>query len=129
MGAGRCAGGGRLAGLHGAGLLLGVAVPQAIRSITKTINQINEEPQSSARIPSLHRNDELSDLVDEFNDMLDRIQRFIDQQGEFTQDVSHELRTPVAVLEGHLQLLNRWGKDDPRCSMSHWRRACRKCSG
>ena len=65
------------------------------------------------RIPPLQRNDELSDLVDEFNCMLDRIQRFIDQQGEFVQDVSHELRTPVAVLEGHLQLLNRWGKDDP----------------
>ena len=95
------------------GFFLASRFLKPIRSITKTIDQINEEPQSSARIPSLHRNDELSDLVDEFNDMLDRIQRFIDQQGEFTQDVSHELRTPVAVLEGHLQLLNRWGKDDP----------------
>ncbi|WP_032791182.1 sensor histidine kinase, partial [Lacticaseibacillus paracasei] len=63
--------------------------------------------------PALKRNDELGDLVLEFNGMLDRIQRYIDQQGEFVQDVSHELRTPVAILEGHLQLLNRWGKDDP----------------
>ncbi|MCI1985801.1 MAG: HAMP domain-containing histidine kinase [Lactobacillus sp.] len=84
-----------------------------IRSITKTINVVNEEPQSSVRIPELKQNDELGDLVNEFNGMLDRIQRFIDQQGDFVQDVSHELRTPVAILEGHLQLLNRWGKDDP----------------
>ena len=84
-----------------------------IKLITNTIDEVNDEPQSSVRIPPLQRNDELSDLVDEFNGMLDRIQRFIDQQGEFVQDVSHELRTPVAVLEGHLQLLNRWGKDDP----------------
>ncbi|WP_179395658.1 HAMP domain-containing sensor histidine kinase [Lacticaseibacillus absianus] len=84
-----------------------------IRLITKTIDVVNEEPQSSIRIPTLRRNDELGDLVTEFNQMLDRIQRFIDQQGEFVQDVSHELRTPVAILEGHLQLLNRWGKDDP----------------
>ncbi|WP_225047033.1 HAMP domain-containing sensor histidine kinase [Lacticaseibacillus kribbianus] len=84
-----------------------------IKLITKTIDVVNEEPQSSVRIPQLRRRDELGDLVIEFNEMLDRIQRFIDQQGEFVQDVSHELRTPVAILEGHLQLLNRWGKDDP----------------
>ena len=29
------------------------------------------------------------------------------------EDVSHELRTPVAIVEGHLKMLNRWGKDDP----------------
>ncbi|MGL5886089.1 MAG: sensor histidine kinase, partial [Bombilactobacillus sp.] len=33
---------------------------------------------------------------------------------EFVEDVSHELRTPVAVIEGHLKLLQRWGKDDPQ---------------
>ncbi|MFD1429878.1 sensor histidine kinase [Lacticaseibacillus mingshuiensis] len=87
---------------------------QPIKLITNTIDIVNEEPQSSVRIPELRRNDELGDLVNEFNGMLDRIQQFIDQQGEFVQDVSHELRTPVAVLEGHLQLLNRWGKDDPQ---------------
>ncbi|WP_338035093.1 HAMP domain-containing histidine kinase [Lacticaseibacillus porcinae] len=84
-----------------------------IRSITKTIAVVNDEPQSEVRIPQLKQNDELGDLVNEFNGMLDRIQRFIDQQAVFVTDVSHELRTPVAILEGHLQLLNRWGKDDP----------------
>ena len=29
-------------------------------------------------------------------------------------DVSHELRTPVAIIQGHMQLLERWGKDDPK---------------
>ena len=38
---------------------------------------------------------------------------YITQQQQFVEDVSHELRTPVAVIEGHLNLLNRWGKDDP----------------
>ena len=36
------------------------------------------------------------------------------QQKQFVGDVSHELRTPVAVIEGHLNLLERWGKDDPQ---------------
>ncbi|KRM72858.1 sensor histidine kinase [Lacticaseibacillus brantae] len=84
-----------------------------IRRITDTIDIVNEEPQSSARITVPKTNDELSNLVVEFNGMLDRMQHYIDQQSDFVQDVSHELRTPVAILEGHLQLLNRWGKDDP----------------
>ena len=84
-----------------------------IKRITTMIDKINSEPQSDARIEQIESNDELSHLISEFNAMLDRIQRFIDQQSDFVGDVSHELRTPVAVLEGHLQLLNRWGKDDP----------------
>lgn len=47
------------------------------------------------------------------NEMLDRMRLYIEQQEQFVEDVSHELRTPVAIIEGHLSLLNRWGKDDP----------------
>jgi signal transduction histidine kinase len=42
------------------------------------------------------------------------MQRFITQQQRFVEDVSHELRTPVAIVKGHMELLNRWGKDDPK---------------
>ena len=41
------------------------------------------------------------------------MQGYIDQQKQFVSDVSHELRTPVAVIEGHLNMLSRWGKKDP----------------
>lgn len=58
-------------------------------------------------------NDELSDLADIFNEMLDRMRLYIEQQERFVEDVSHELRTPVAIIEGHMSLLQRWGKDDP----------------
>lgn len=29
------------------------------------------------------------------------------------EDASHELRTPIAIVEGHLAMLSRWGKRDP----------------
>ena len=45
--------------------------------------------------------------------MIDRMRTYIEQQEQFVEDVSHELRTPVAIIEGHLSMLNRWGKDDP----------------
>lgn len=84
-----------------------------IGEISDAIEVVKVEPNTQMRVPKLNTGDELADLTDEFNHMLDKTQRFVDAQNSFVQDVSHELRTPVAVLEGHLQLLNRWGKDDP----------------
>lgn len=34
------------------------------------------------------------------------------QQARFVSDASHELRTPIAVIEGYVNMLDRWGKDD-----------------
>ena len=88
-------------------------VVKPIKEISKVTREVNEDPNSTVRITDYHRNDELGDLVNSFNQMLDRMQRYIDQQKEFVSDVSHELRTPVAVIEGHLNMLERWGKEDP----------------
>ena len=35
------------------------------------------------------------------------------QQMRFVNDASHELRTPIAVIQGYVNMLDRWGKDDP----------------
>lgn len=96
------------------GYLLANQFLQPIEVMKQTIETINLEPNSTVRIPETRRRqDELSDLVTAFNEMLNRIQHYFEQQDQFVSDVSHELRTPVAIIEGHLQLLNRWGKDDP----------------
>ncbi|WP_081165073.1 HAMP domain-containing sensor histidine kinase [Lactococcus garvieae] len=57
--------------------------------------------------------DEIEELATVYNDMMTKINEYVDQQKRFVSDVSHELRTPLAVLDGHLNLLNRWGKNDP----------------
>ncbi|WP_085560579.1 HAMP domain-containing sensor histidine kinase [Carnobacterium iners] len=95
------------------GYLLAVNFLKPIKKITNTMNDIREDTQSTSRIELDEGNDELTHLSTVFNDMLDRMQRYIEQQKDFVEDVSHELRTPVAIMEGHLKLLNRWGKDDP----------------
>lgn len=36
------------------------------------------------------------------------------QQARFVNDASHELRTPIAVFEGYVNMLARWGKSDEK---------------
>ena len=86
-----------------------------VNNIKRVVDEIQSDPQSQARVVNEDRKpDELTDLSDLLNDMLNRMQRFILQQHQFVEDVSHELRTPVAIVKGHMELLNRWGKDDPK---------------
>jgi len=96
------------------GYFLAAFLLRPMSKIRETINAVNEDPQTDSRVPELNRNDELSDLAMLFNDMLDQMQRYINQQQQFVEDVSHELRTPVAIIQGHMELLNRWGNDDPQ---------------
>ena len=86
-----------------------------VNNIKRVVDEIQSDPQSQARVVNEDRKpDELTDLSDLLNDMLNRMQRFILQQHQFVEDVSHELRTPVAIVKGHMELLNRWGKDAPK---------------
>ncbi|MHA8138390.1 HAMP domain-containing sensor histidine kinase [Lactobacillaceae bacterium Scapto_B20] len=93
--------------------LMAAYLLRPINKIRRTISEVSESPKTSKRVPKLNQNDELTDLGTLFNDMLDTMQRYIKQQQQFVEDVSHELRTPVAVIQGHMELLQRWGKDDP----------------
>ncbi len=55
---------------------------------------------------------ELKDLAAVINGMLDRIELSYNSQKQFVSDASHELRTPIAVIQGYVGMLERWGKTD-----------------
>lgn len=95
------------------GFILSSYFLKPLKVLRDTMDTIRKDPQSDIHMPDIHSRDELADLAEIFNEMLDRMRRYIEQQEQFVEDVSHELRTPVAIIEGHLNLLNRWGKDDP----------------
>ena len=88
-------------------------ISKPIEEIHDIIASINEENIETKRLIIPKKNDEFAIVSQQFNELLDKISFYIAQQKHFVEDVSHELRTPVAIVEGHLKLLNRWGKDDP----------------
>jgi two-component system sensor histidine kinase ArlS len=42
-----------------------------------------------------------------------QLEESFNQQRQFVEDASHELRTPLQIIQGHLNLIQRWGKKDP----------------
>lgn len=57
--------------------------------------------------------DEIGRLGKTFNDLLDRIETAFDAQQRFVSDASHELRSPLTAIRGHVQLLQKRGRDNP----------------
>jgi signal transduction histidine kinase len=54
---------------------------------------------------SVEGNDDIAELGRTFNRMLDRLELAFSSQRGFIRDISHELRTPVAVIRGHIELM------------------------
>ena len=46
------------------------------------------------------------------NNLISRMKESQKQQSRFVSDASHELRTPIAVIQGYVNMLDRWGKED-----------------
>lgn len=96
------------------GWLLTNSFVKPTTTLTSAMESIQDNLESDVRLDEGTKNNEFSKLARTYNEMVDLMQANIRNQTEFVEDVSHELRTPVAVVEGHLQMLNRWGKDDPQ---------------
>lgn len=95
------------------GYLLAQNFLNPLTKMAKTMNDIRKNGFQKRIEPKTNSRDEIGELTVIFNDMMTRIETNFEQQKQFVEDASHELRTPVQIMEGHLKLLNRWGKDDP----------------
>jgi signal transduction histidine kinase len=59
----------------------------------------------SIEIPK--ENDEISELVISFNEMIERLKEGVTQLDRFNADVSHELKTPLTVIQGEVEITLR----------------------
>lgn len=94
------------------GLAIARQFMRPIRTLASTIQSVKENGLKE-RVVQIENGDELSNLAKLFNELMNQLEVSFRQQKQFVEDASHELRTPITILEGHLSLLNRWGKSDP----------------
>lgn len=94
------------------GLAIARQFMRPIRTLASTIQSVKENGLK-VRVVQIENGDELSNLAKLFNELMNQLEVSFRQQKQFVEDASHELRTPITILEGHLSLLNRWGKSDP----------------
>ena len=88
---------------------------RALNPIEKIVNQAKEITVNdlSKRISIDGPDDELKRLSETFNDMIGRIEKGYEKQNRFALDASHELSTPLAVIKGYVDIIGRWGMNDP----------------
>lgn len=100
-----------------AALLSGIYISRRalrpLQEIMRTAKSI-EVRNLGTRIAAGSTKDELSELAAILNRMMDRIECGFETQQRFVSDASHELRTPITVISGYVNMLARWGKDDPQ---------------
>ncbi len=55
---------------------------------------------------------ELLGIETALNNLLKQMKESERAKTRFVSDASHELRTPIAVIQGYVNMLDRWGKED-----------------
>ena len=109
-----------LFGIDAVGLILalfaGFWLSRKTLTPIKEMNEVAREivfENMNGRIPIGSANDELAELAKTLNAMLDRLQAPIQSQQQFVSYASHELRTPATVFLGYVDVLEKFGTDNP----------------
>ncbi|MDC3417156.1 HAMP domain-containing sensor histidine kinase [Aquibacillus salsiterrae] len=95
------------------GRLISFQLLKPINSMIRTMKRIKENGLKE-RVQINKQRDEMTELGIMFNELMDNLEQSFHQQQQFAEDASHELKTPLSIIHGHLSLIHRWGKDNPK---------------
>jgi two-component system, OmpR family, heavy metal sensor histidine kinase CusS len=74
----------------------------SVYHLTTAIRQVTAQGLDR-RIPTNATDVEFVELIQVFNQMLERLERSFKQASRFSGDAAHELKTPLAILQGELE--------------------------
>lgn len=81
-----------------------------IKKLTETVEKVNIADIPN-KISIKNENNEMTQLISSFNEMIERLRNGIDTLNNFNHDVSHELKTPITVVNAAIDLSLRRPRD------------------
>ena len=75
-----------------------------LRAVIRNVKNISAN-NLHLRLDELKGNDEMSELVRTFNNMLNRLETSFSTQNNFVSNASHELKTPLTIITGEIELM------------------------
>lgn len=87
-------------------------IAEKMQEIIKSTKRITINNLENERLNIEGIQNELREISGTINDMLDRLELSYETQKQFVSDASHELRTPISVVQGYVNMLDRWGAED-----------------
>lgn len=100
------------------GRMLVKRILRPVDEIASIARRVSHE-DLAARVQTKVNYKEVKYLIDDFNDMINRLENSFAHIEEFTSHAAHELRTPLTVIKGEaeLALLNKRSEEDYRRAM------------
>jgi heavy metal sensor kinase len=89
------------------GRIFSASILAPVREITRTARHITSSKDLGSRVRTEHGDEEITNLVSAFNDMISRLDRSFRYIADFSSNVAHELRTPLAIIKGESEVALR----------------------
>lgn len=87
------------------GYILGRQTLSYVNELIDNVEAITSAHDLDKRLPiPMNYQDELTRLARTFNVMLDKIEKELHREKNFTSNVSHDLRTPLTIIQGNADL-------------------------